>query len=124
MYLTYAEYLGYGGTMSEADFAMAEFRARKRIDRLTDSRVAGMDEAPEAVKLAMMTIIKADGVSGVEAQAEAPLVAAFTTDGYSEHYGSAEDRHATLEKRLRAEIGRMLYGVADDDGVPLLYRGI
>jgi hypothetical protein len=30
MYLTYAEYQAYGGTLSEADFTLAEFKARKR----------------------------------------------------------------------------------------------
>ena len=124
MYLTYDEYQAYGGTLSEADFALAEFRARKRIDYLTDSRVEGMAEAPEAVKLAMMSVIKADGTVGVDAQTGAPLVAAFSTDGYSESYDSAVDQTASVEKQLNAEIRRLLYGVQDDGGMPLLYRGV
>ena len=40
MYLTYEEYQAYGGTLPEADFTLAEFRARKRIDYLTASRVS------------------------------------------------------------------------------------
>ena len=124
MYLTYAEYVAYGGTLGEADFVLAEFRARKRIDYLTDSRVAAMEEIPEAVKLAMMSVIRADAAVGVDAQADAPLVASFSTDGYSESYGSADSRTATLEKQLSAELRRLLYGVLDDYGVPLLYRGI
>ena len=124
MYLTYAEYQAYGGTMTEADFTLAEFRARKRIDYLTDSRVEAMEEVPEAVKMAMMTIIKADSAVGVDAQAGAPLVASFSTDGYSESYGSAESRTAMLEKQTNGEICRLLYGVTDDNGVPLLYRGV
>ena len=124
MYLTYDEYQAYGGTLSEADFALAEFRARKQIDYLTDSRVEGMAEVPEAVKLAMMSVIKADGAVGVDAQTGAPLVASFSTDGYSESYGSAADQTASVEKQLNAEIRRLLYGVKDDGGVPLLYRGV
>ena len=84
----------------------------------------GLEEIPAAVKLAMMSIIKVDGAVGVDAQADAPLVASFSTDGYSESYGSAADRTATLEKQLNEEIRRLLYGVKDDNGVPLLYRGI
>jgi len=76
------------------------------------------------VKLAMMSIIKADGAVGVDAQAGAPLVASFSTDGYSENYGSAADQTANVEKQLNAEIRRLLYGVKDDNGVPLLYRGV
>ena len=124
MYLTYEEYQAYGGTLSEADFTLAEFRARKRIDYLTASRVAAMEEVPEAVKLAMLTVIKADSAVGVDAQAETPLVASFSTDGYSESYGSAADRTQTVERQLNCEIGRLLYGVKDDNGVPLLYRGV
>lgn len=54
MYLTYAEYQAYGGTLPESDFTLAEFKARKRVDYLTDSRVENMTEVPEAVKLAMI----------------------------------------------------------------------
>ena len=124
MYLTYDEYRSYGGTLPEADFTLAEFRARKRVDYLTDSRVENMAEVPEAVKLAMMSIIKADGAVGVDAQAGAPLVASFSTDGYSENYGSAADQTANVEKQLNAELRQLLYGVKDDEGVPLLYRGL
>lgn len=124
MYLTYEEYMRYGGELAPTDFALAEFGARKRIDWLTDSRVAAMAEVPEAVKLAMMSIIKADAAVGARAQADAPMVASFSTDGYSESYGSAESRTETVEKQLSAELRRMLYGVTDDNGVPLLYRGL
>ena len=124
MYLTYAEYQAYGGTLAEADFTLAEFRARKRVDTLTDSRVEAMVEVPEAVKMAMMSIIRADSAVGVDVQAGAPLVASFSTDGYSENYGSAADQTANVEKQLNAEIRRLLYGVKDDGGVPLLYRGV
>jgi len=124
LYLTYDEYQSYGGTLPEADFTLAEFKARKRVDYLTDSRVEAMAEVPEAVKLAMMSIIKADGAVGVDAQAGAPLVASFSTDGYSENYGSAADQTANVERQLNREIGRLLYGVKDDEGVPLLYRGV
>ncbi len=124
MYLTYDEYQSYGGTLPEADFTLGEFKARKRVDYLTDSRVENMAEVPEAVKLAMMSIIKADGAVGVDAQAGAPLVASFSTDGYSENYGSAADQTANVEKQLNAELRQLLYGVKDDEGVPLLYRGL
>ncbi len=124
LYLTYEEYQAYGGTLAEGDFNLAEFRARKRVDYLTDSRVAAMAEVPEAVKLAMMSIIRVDGAVGVDAQAGAPLVASFSTDGYSENYGSAADQTTNAERQLNAELRRLLYGEKDDNGVPLLYRGL
>ena len=124
MYLTYEEYLQRGGTMAEADFATAELGARKRIDRLTDGRVAAMAAVPEAVKVAMMAVIAADGAVGAEAQASAPPLIAFEADGYSERYGGPGERTAAVEGQLNAALRRLLWGERDDGGVPLLYRGV
>ena len=122
-YLTYDEYKQYGGTVSEAEFTLLEFRARKRIDRVTFDRVQNMAEVPEAVKLCMMSIMKIDSKSGAEAQVDHPTVTSFNTDGYSESYGkamSAEDADAAMSASIRS----MLWGERDDRGVPLLYRGV
>ena len=124
MYLTYEQYTAWGGTMEEAAFELAELKARKRIDGMTQGRVAGMAEVPQAVRAAMMEIIAVDAVYGANAQSEAPVVASFSTDGYSESYGSAESRTATVEKRLTAQVEALLFGVTDDAGVPLLYAGV
>lgn len=123
-YLTYDEYADMGGTMTEEDFQMAEFRARKRIDFLTDSRVAAMTEVPEAVKLCMKSIIDMDSVKGLNAQLTSPAVASFSTDGYSESYGSPSEQQAVAEGLLNRQIREMLSGETDDEGTPLLYRGL
>ena len=122
-YLTYEEYQNYGGTASETAFLMLEFRARKRIDRQTFDRVQNMAEVPEAVKLCMMSLMTIDSKVGVEAQVENPVVTSFNTDGYSESYGkalSAEDADSSMSASIRS----MLWGERDDNGVPLLYRGL
>ena len=122
-YLTYAEYQSYGGTASETAYPMLEFRARKRIDRLTASRVQNMVTVPEAVKLCMMSLIGIDSKAGAEAQVDNPVVTSFNTDGYSESYGKAlsvED----ADKSMSASIRSMLWGETDDNGTPLLYRGL
>ena len=109
VYLTYAEYKDYGGTASSTDFTVLEFRARKRIDRLTASRVQNMGAVPEAVKLCMVSLIEIDRKAGAEAQVNTPVVTSFNTDGYSETYGkalSAED----ADKAMYASIRSMLYG--------------
>lgn len=123
VYLTYQEYKDKGGTASEGDFTLLEFRARKRIDYLTASRVQNMAEVPEAVKLCMLSIIKIDSKSGAEAQADNPVVTSFSTDGYSESYGKALSTE-DAEKTMFASIRSMLWGELDDNGVPLLYRGL
>lgn len=122
-YLTYDEYTKYGGTASEAEFTTLEFRARKRIDRLTASRVQNMSSVPTDVKLCMMSLIEVDRKVGVEAQATNPVITSFNTDGYSETYGKALSV-ADAEKSMSATIKTMLWGVKDDNGVPLLYRGV
>ena len=123
-YLSYAQYVEWGGTLTESAFNLAEIKARSRIDAMTQGRVARMAQVPEQVQAAMMEIITVDGTYSASAQASAPVAASFTTDGYSESYGSAETRTAAIEKQLNASIMTLLDGIVDDDGVPLIYAGV
>ena len=123
-YLTYAQYQAWGGGLSESAFNLAEIKARSRIDAMTQGRVAYMAQVPEQVQAATMEIITVDGTYSASAQAAAPVAASFTTDGYSESYGSAETRTAAIEKQLTASIETLLDGVTDDEGTPLLYAGV
>ena len=123
-YLTYEEYTGYGGTLDETEFVLLEFRARKKIDKWTDCRVQNMASVPEAVKLCMMQAITYEGTYGVAEQAASPTVASFNTDGYSESYGSISEQAASAGKTLYSAVCSMLYGETDDEGTPLLYRGV
>ena len=123
-YLTYAQYQEWGGSLSEAAFNLAEIRARARIDAMTQGRVAYMAQVPEQVQAAMMDCINVDSTYSASAQASAPVAASFTTDGYSESYGSAESRTAAIEAQLTADIQTLLDGVTDDEGVPLLFAGV
>ena len=123
-YLTYVQYQAWGGTLDEPAFDLAEIKARSRIDAMTQGRVARMDMVPIQVQAAMMEIIQVDQTYSAAAQAVSPVAASFTTDGYSESYGSAETRTAAIEKQLTASIETLLDGVVDDDGTPLLFAGI
>ena len=126
MYLSYEEYKNLGGTLSETDFKMAEFKARKRIDYLTDERVKAMADAgqvPEAVQLCVMSIVDLESKVGATAQANNPVVTSYTTDGYTEHYGnamSASEANTEMDKLVK----QFLFGEVDLNGVPLLYRGV
>lgn len=123
-YLTYEEYVALGGTMDQSAYPMEEFKARKHIDYLTDSRVQAMLEVPQAVKMAMMTLIQLEGKIGVSAQVSNPIVSSFNTDGYSESYGSVADQITAARNSAMKTVRDMLFGVNDDRGVPLLYRGL
>ena len=123
-YLTYSQYQSWGGTLDETAFNFAEIKARSRIDAMTQGRVARMDMVPIQVQAAMMECINVDQTFSASAQAAAPVAASFTTDGYSESYGSAESRTAAIEAQLTASIETLLDGITDDDGVPLLFAGV
>lgn len=123
-YLTYEEYLEYGGTMDEADFKLAEFKARSRIDWLTLGRVQYMQTVPEEVKMAMMVSMKVDSKYSADAQVDNAIVSSFNTDGYSESYGGISEQSEAAEKSVNQELTKMLFGVLDDKGVPLIYRGV
>lgn len=123
-YLSYSEYVQRNGTIPETEFQIAEFKARKRIDYWTDSRVQNMEEVPEAVKLCIVALIAAEKKIGAEAQAASPLLSSFNNDGYSESYGSAADQAAAINTAVKNQIRQLLYGETDDEGTPLLYRGL
>lgn len=124
MYLTYEEYTSLGGALPEKDFVLAEFKARKRIDYWTDCRVQRMAAVPQAVKMCMMQAITYESTYGVQAQAESPLLASFNTDGYSESYGSMAEQNSQAINGLYRSVCTLLYGETDDEGTPLLYRGV
>ncbi len=125
-YLTYDEYKAYGGKLPAGAFALLELKCRKRIDRLTDCRVAPMVEdvgVPEAVKLCMVALIGMESKVGAAAQVQSPVVTSFSTDGYSEHYGNVPgtaEANAQMDKLVK----QYLFGELDGNGVPLLYRGV
>lgn len=124
MYLTFDDYVILNGTAAtEEEFPMLEFKARKRLDYLTDCRIQAMAKVPEAVRMCMVSMINIEAKAGAEAQLSSPQVSSFTTDGYSESYKQApgiDEVQQEQDKLVRS----MLYGELDDNGVPLLYRGL
>ena len=58
MYLTYEEYQTMGGAADEPAFTRLCTAACGRIDRLTHGRIHGLDEVPEAVRLAAFELIR------------------------------------------------------------------
>ena len=122
-YLTHEEYIQKGGSLDAVAFPVLEMLARKRIDCFTVSRVQAMAVVPEAVKLCMMALIDMENAVGAQAQATAPVVTSFSTDGYSESHGNAFDAK-TAQEQMDGLVMLFLRGESDDKGVPLLYRGV
>lgn len=122
-YLTYERYKQLGGTLDDTAFTLAEFKARKRVDYLTASRVQKMANMPEAVTLCVFALIGLEASIGAESQIGSPLVTSYNTDGYSESYSNIPtiaESDAIMNKTVRT----YLADERDDNGTPLLYRGV
>lgn len=118
MYLTYAEYTGMGGTITEAAYARFEFKARKNIDYYTFNRLANLTEQSESVKMCMYELI------GIVQQ-----TSSITSAVSSEHIGDYSVSYASnsadiVQSELSGVIESYLAGKKTADGVPLLYMGV
>lgn len=123
MYIDLTYYMENGGKeMTSAAFARNEFRARKMVDRVTQNRVAKMEEVPEAVKRLMVELITMEETQGA-AVVEIQAVTSFSNDGYSQTFADplTTERVKEIENDLILEY---LSGETDDNGVPLLYLGV
>lgn len=124
MYIDYCCYVNGGGDVAidMATFQRLEFRARKLVDRLTQNRIRGMKEVPEAVKRLMVELIPLEATLGAAVRDNQP-VTSFSNDGYSETYADplTEERLKEIECNL---IREYLSGEKDDEGVPLLFLGV
>lgn len=123
-YIDYGCYLNCGGdvAITMATFKKLEFRARKAVDRLTQNRIQGMKEVPEAVRRLMVELIRLEAAQDA-AVFDNQTVKSFSNDGYSETYADpmTEERITEIKFKL---IMKYLSGEKDDDGVPLLFRGV
>lgn len=123
MYIDLTYYSENGGKeMTAAAFARNEFRARKMVDRVTQNRVAKMEEVPEAAKRLMVELITMEETQGA-AVVEIQAVTSFSNDGYSQTFADplTTERVKEIENDLILEY---LSGETDDNGVPLLYLGV
>lgn len=123
MYIDLEYYRESGGKeMTDAAFFRNEFRARKRVDRLTQGRIKNMAQIPESVKRLMVELVTMESTQGA-AVLDNQAVTSFSNDGYSETYADplTEERVNEIECSLILEY---LADEADDNGTPLLYLGV
>lgn len=121
MYLTHQEYQDMGGTLDSAAFFRWEYSARALVDQHTFKRVSRMATTPESVKRLMVELIGMAERQGKEQ--ETPSVTSFSTDGYSESYAKPMTA-IEAANAMTALIVQYLSGETDDNGTPLLYRGV
>lgn len=143
MYLTYEEYTGYGGTLSETTFEDFEFEASSIIDWYTFNRLKNETPVPEAVKRCVFRLIKYAelkaqamqlGVSTISASTTSdvsPVVQAQSNDGVSISYNvlSASELFAAFAAKSKGSeieqvVQRYLNGLINSLGQKVLYRGL
>ena len=87
-YLTYSEYLEYGGTLEETAFNRLSYKASRKIDRMTFNRLQNDTEIGEPVKRLMFELIGVIGNNDTTSESYSPAIASEGNDGYSVSYAS------------------------------------
>lgn len=136
MYLTYDEYLAFGGTVEETAFDNLEFEARTVIDWWTYNRLQNDEEYPEAVKRCMFKLIniiiakqqaqllKNNGTVNTDVT-ESGIIQQ-SNDGVSTTYNimSASEIIAQSGEDVKSTIRMYLQNVRNSLGRKVLYRGL
>ena len=135
-YLSYEEYVAYGGTLDATTFADYDFGAEALIDYRTFHRLKAYTEIPEAVKRLTKYLVdlaqkKAEALSlgGAAAGANGTNVGAYitneTNDGVSVSYSgmASVDLYKLCGTEATNAIDTYLDAVMDSLGRRLLYRG-
>ncbi len=134
MYLTYEDYIIYGGTLEEAAFNDIEFEAESIIDWYTFNRLRNTEYAQldSNVKRCVISIIKLlleqkslNPTSG-ENNDVSRNIASQSNDGVSISYNvlSAKDSYDISSQQMESTIRRYLSFVTDSKGRRVLYRGV
>lgn len=134
MYLTYNEYVEYGGTKEETAFDQLEFEARTVIDYWTFNRLQKNDEYSEAVKRCMYKLITLIDLQNTNEAGGTPdevgikrgNISSESNDGVSTVYNTltAKETIDVSQKEMETTIRRYLNGVKNSLGQRVLYRGI
>lgn len=114
MYLTYDEYCGLGGKLSEEQYLDYGYRAQDLLDRYSFNRLQLLDTIPEKVKRVLKRLTDA-----VEQSENNPRVRSESNDGVSVTYADEKSADARY-----SDIISDLADIVTADGVSLLYRGV
>lgn len=135
MYLTYEEYIEMGGTLEEATFDDYEFRAEALVNYVTFNRLANDAVIPDKVKRVIKYIIdmvqkKADALSlgngENSSESGSVYITSQSNDGVSVSYNgmASTDVFSLCDDEIQSAIQVYLYGVMNEAGRYLLYRGL
>lgn len=124
-YLTYDEYQSYGGQLDEPTFKREELKAQQKIDFLTNNRLVNDTVIPEPVKIAIYEVMLLFKEKENYENPESQNVTGFSNDGVSVTFEnqSVKEYQESFDNRLNTKVKELLFGVSNEAGISLLYRG-
>ena len=124
MYVEYDEYLELSAKAIDAEeFTRLAFRAGKKIQSFTHSRIDAMATVPEAVKRCETELIDILYAADSVMSGASGAVSSFSNDGYSENYGEAMNSFY-FDGLILDTMTDYLAEEYDDRGIPLIYQGV
>lgn len=112
MYLTYDEYIAYGGNLKNSDFDRFNFRAEREINNATFDRCKALTEIPEEVKRCQYELVLYLSKNSQDGSVSA--ISSFSNDGYSVSYVD--------KKTAQEQIFELIYTYLVGTG--LMYCGV
>lgn len=124
-YLTYDEYRRMGGELDEPDFFALEFEAEVEINFFTDRRLIFDAAISQEVKILTFELIDLIGQKNSYGSVESGVVSGVSNDGVSVSYAkqSAQEFLDNYDSNLKKLLTKYLYGLTNQAGEPLIYRG-
>lgn len=125
MYLTYDEYIGMGGELSEAAFFRLEFKARMMIPAYVRTRIETVTPPVENVKRLMWELIsKTQTIESTENIDGGGVTASESNDGVSVSFDHQNITSESLGKSCALLMDEYLGGCCTPDGVPYTCLGV
>lgn len=136
-YLTYDDYILFGGMMSEYDFNSVVLDAQFKLDFYTFNRLKCDTAFTDSVKFAMFKIVelisKFEAFKAKASDTDNPVIVKQSNDDVSESYGgyiadmspqTVTEMQKQLEKDISNTINVYLAGEFNQKGESLLKRGV
>lgn len=123
-YLTYTEYIEFGGSLEKTPFNILEYKAQKEIDKHTFGRLKNLTKQNKSVKMCCFELINLLN-SYTSTNKGSRRVSSESTDGYSVTYNSdAQNTLKTQISEIKNIIKTYLYDCKLENGTPYLYAGV
>ena len=122
-YLIHDDYKALGGTLDLVPFNLLEYDVRKIIDERTQSRLVGIENVPDDVKMCVFKMLEIKNrYQALKTQDK--TIASESTDGYSTTYRKQEESDIEMENKELNEVMESYLTNVIVNGVPVLWLGV